>query len=121
MELVHHGEAALERGAVRTAEHDFEQALSLSPHLARAETGLGYVALERSEPSAAISHFKPAASAGHAEALIGLGDAYRRLGRTRAALEAYQKYLKQFPGGSRTSIAQRQIELLQEQVQQAGP
>jgi predicted Zn finger-like uncharacterized protein len=116
MELVRRGEAALERGAVQSAEHAFEQALALSPHLARAETGLGYVALERSQPNLAVTHFRPAAKSGHAEAFIGLGDAYRRLGRSRDALDAYKTYLQRYPTGARSSIAQRQSELLTEQL-----
>ncbi len=116
IELVRRGEASLERGAVQTAEHSFEQALELSPHMPRAETGLGYVALERSEPERAISHFRPAARDGHPEAFIGLGDAYRRLGRSKDALDAYQTYLRRFPKGVRSSIAQRQSELLTEQL-----
>ena len=60
--------------------------------------------------------FRPAARAGNPEALIGLGDAYRRLKRTRDALDAYRQYLKQYPRGENSSIAQRQVELLNEQL-----
>jgi tetratricopeptide (TPR) repeat protein len=116
IELTRLGEAALERGAVQTAERDFQHALELDPHSARARTGLGYVALERGQPELAAAHFKPAARDGRAEALIGLGDAYRRLGRIRDALVAYQTYLHRYPNGTRSSIARRQSELLSEQL-----
>jgi predicted Zn finger-like uncharacterized protein len=114
-ELVRRGERALEDGSVRAAAELFEQALALSPRSPGALTGLGYVALERGHTQVALKRFSPAARAGHGEALIGLGDTFRRIGRTAQALEAYQSYLKRFPRGSRRSIAQRQIELLREQ------
>lgn len=112
------GEAALENGATQTAQRAFEQALKVDPQMARARSGLGYVALERSEPLMAINHFRPAAKQGYAEAWIGLGEAYRRLGRTKDALETYQSYLKRFPRGARRSIAERQVELLSAQLQE---
>jgi predicted Zn finger-like uncharacterized protein len=115
LELVRRGERALEDGSVRAAAELFEQALALSPRSPAALTGLGYVALERGHTQVALKRFAPAARAGHSEALIGLGDTYRRIGRTAQALEAYQTYVKRFPRGSRRSIAQRQIELLREQ------
>jgi tetratricopeptide (TPR) repeat protein len=119
LELVRRGEKALERGAVQVAESAFQRALEIDPQMPRAKTGLGYVALERNQPNAAIAYFRPAAQHGHAEAFIGMGDAYRRLGRTRDALDAYQTYLKRFPDGPRRSIAQHQSELLSEQLESA--
>src|SRR4029079_3184541 len=93
-----------------------ERALEIEPQLWRAKTGLGYLALERNQPNAAIAYFRPAALHGHAEAFIGMGDAYRRIGRKREALDAYDTYLKRFPDGPRRSIAQHQSELLSEQL-----
>jgi predicted Zn finger-like uncharacterized protein len=116
-ELVSKGESALERGAVQQAQQLFEDALAIRPGMARAKTGLGYVALERSQPRQAINHFRPAAKGGNPEALIGLGDAFRRLGRARDALDAYKEYMQRYPRGERRSIAQRQIELLTEQLE----
>jgi predicted Zn finger-like uncharacterized protein len=116
LELVRRGENALERGATQVAQSAFERALEIDPHLWRAKTGLGYLSLERNQPNAAIAYFRPAAQHGHAEALIGLGDALRRIGRTREALDAYNMYLKRFPDGARRSIAQHQSELLSEQL-----
>jgi predicted Zn finger-like uncharacterized protein len=116
-ELASKGESALERGAVEQAQRLFEDALAAQPGMARARTGLGYVALERSQPRQAINYFRPAAKSGNPEALIGLGDAYRRLGRVRDALDAYKQYMQRYPRGERRSIAQRQIELLTEQLE----
>jgi cytochrome c-type biogenesis protein CcmH/NrfG len=117
LDLVRRGEKALERGAVQAAESAFQRALEIDPHMPRAKTGLGYVALERNQPNAAIAYFRPAAQHGHAEAFIGMGDAYRRIGHAREALDAYQTYLKRFPDGPRRSIAQHQSELLSEQLE----
>jgi len=115
-DLVKKGEHALEDGSVRAAQELFEEALTLAPRFPPALTGLGYVALERGQTQIALRRFLPAAKVGYAEALIGLGDTYRRVGRSEEALEAYQTYVKRFPRGSRRSIAQRQIELLREQL-----
>jgi predicted Zn finger-like uncharacterized protein len=119
-ELVKRGERALEDGAVRAAQGHFEEALSLAPNFPPALTGLGYVALERGQTQSALRRFLPAAKVGYGEALIGLGDTYRRVGRSEEALEAYQTYVRRFPRGSRRSIAQRQIELLREQLAGGG-
>jgi predicted Zn finger-like uncharacterized protein len=117
LELVRRGEKALERGAVQVAQSAFERALEIEPQLWRAKTGLGYLALERNQPNAAIAYFRPAALHGHADAFIGMGDAYRKIGRKREALDAYDTYLKRFPDGPRRSIAQHQSELLSEQLE----
>jgi len=116
-DLATRGEALLERGSVPAAARAFEKALELEPGLPRAKVGLGYVALERGQPAHAVGLFRAAAAGGNAEALIGLGDAYRRLGKLRAALTAYRNYVDRFPRGDRGSIARHQIELLSEQLQ----
>jgi predicted Zn finger-like uncharacterized protein len=115
-DLVKRGEHALEDGSVRAAQELFEEALTLAPRFPPALTGLGYVALERGQIQIALRRFLPAAKVGYGEALIGLGDTYRRVGRSEEALEAYQTYVRRFPRGTRRSIAQRQIELLREQL-----
>jgi hypothetical protein len=92
----------------------------LAPNFPPALTGLGYVALERGQTQTALRRFLPAAKVGYGEALIGLGDTYRRVGRSEEALEAYKTYVRRFPRGSRRSIAQRQIELLREQLAGGG-
>jgi len=118
LELARTGENALQHGAVQAAQRAFERALLVEPGMPRALTGLGYVALERGEPNQAIANFRPAATRGSPDAWLGLGDSYRRLGRMRDALAAYKTYEERFPAGSRSSIAQRQIELLTEQLEE---
>lgn len=115
-ELVRKGDSLLERGAIKTAKEAFEKALTLRPGAAPALTGLGYVALEKGDASGAIRLFTPASNAGFGDAFIGLGDAYRQLGRNAEALRAYDSYLNRFPSGPRASIARRQTERLREQV-----
>ena len=109
---VSRGQLLLEQGEVSAAKRMFEQALFIRPSSAQAHTGLGYVALEKGRPQLAVEHFLPAAHAGNLEALIGLGDAYRRLNRPRDALKAYQSYLNREPSGPRSSIARSQVERL---------
>lgn len=115
-ELARKGERLLESGSVSAAKDAFEEALTKVPNLPRARTGLGYVHLERGQVNAALGQFRVAAAAGYPDATIGLGDTYRRLGRLDDALRTYKGYLKRFPRGARRSIAEHQIELLQEQV-----
>ncbi|HKU41076.1 MAG TPA: tetratricopeptide repeat protein, partial [Polyangiales bacterium] len=67
-------------------------------------------------PKLAIEHFNEAKKSGNGEALIGLGDAYRRLNRNRDALRAYQTYVNEHPKGPQLSIARAQIERLSEEA-----
>jgi tetratricopeptide (TPR) repeat protein len=120
-ELARKGERLLESGSVNAAKEAFEGALAKVPSLPRARTGLGYVHLERGQVTAALGQFRSAASGGHSDALIGLGDAYRRLGRFADALRTYKSYLSRFPRGPRRSIAEHQIELLQEHLGKGPP
>jgi tetratricopeptide (TPR) repeat protein len=110
------GQALLESGQVMLAKRMFEQALFLRPSSAAAHTGMGYVALEKGRPQLAAEHFLAAARAGNEDALIGLADAYRRLGRPRDALRSYQNYLNRFPNGKQISIARAQVERLSEEI-----
>jgi regulator of sirC expression with transglutaminase-like and TPR domain len=73
------------------------------------------VALEKGRPQLAAEHFVAATRVGNDDALIGLGDAYRRMSRSRDALRAYQNYLTRNPNGRYASIAQAQVERLSEE------
>jgi len=114
------GQTALEAGAVNIAKRAFEQALFMRPSSAPAHTGLGYVALEKGRSQLAIEHFQAAARGGNDDAYIGLGEAYRRLGRNRDALRAYQNYLTRSPNGGQLSIARAQVERLGEELAKRG-
>ncbi len=110
--LVREGEARLERGQTAAARQSFEAALRSRASGAEALTGLGYVLLNEGNAQGAARQFSSAASNGNGDALIGLGDAYRRLGQREQALEAYRRYLQILPSGSHASVARRQIDLL---------
>lgn len=118
-ELNSAGENLLEDGQPGTAERKFKQALQHLSNSPRARTGLGYVALERNRPRRAVWHFQAARKAGYAEALIGLGEAYRALGRVKAALRSYRRYLALHPNARSASIAARQITLLKARISQS--
>jgi tetratricopeptide (TPR) repeat protein len=109
-------QALLETGQITAAKRHFEQALFVRPNSNQAHTGLGYVALEKNRPQLAIEHFTAAMRSGNDDALIGLGDAYRRLGRNREALRAYQNYLSRKPNGDQVSIARAQVDRLGDEL-----
>ncbi|HJL14136.1 MAG TPA: tetratricopeptide repeat protein, partial [Sandaracinaceae bacterium LLY-WYZ-13_1] len=117
---IRQGDERLERGDVRRASELYEAARRVRPGGSEALTGLGYVALENGDANGAASRFRQAAGQGYAEAYIGLGTAYRRLGRTRDALTAYERYLERLPSGPRASIARRQADELRRQLGEEG-
>ena len=110
--LVREGHTRLERGQVAAARQSFEAALQLRAGTPEAMTGLGYVMLEEGNASGAARQFSSAATNGNGSALIGLGDAYRRLNQREQALEAYRRYLQLLPNGSDANLARRQVEQL---------
>jgi predicted Zn finger-like uncharacterized protein len=109
-DLIRRGEKLLESGAVGRAEQVFRRALQMKPNDPRALTGMGYVEIEKNRAAGAIRYFQPAAGQGYPEAYIGLGDAYRRLGRKTDALRSYEAYVRKRPRGRLASIARAQIE-----------
>jgi cytochrome c-type biogenesis protein CcmH/NrfG len=106
------GEAALRAKQFPRAKRAFERALQLAPASAAAHTGLGYVELHKKHARRAVEHFVVAADAGYGEAWMGLGDAYRRLRRTRDALHAYQNYIARSPNGDGVNAARAQVHRL---------
>lgn len=110
--LVREGQTRLERGQVAAARQAFEAALRIRAGGAEALTGIGYVMLNEGNAQGAVRQFTTAATAGHADALIGLGDAHRRLGQREQALEAYRRYLQVSPSGAHAAMARRHVETL---------
>jgi predicted Zn finger-like uncharacterized protein len=109
---VQKGDKAFQKGDLATARKSYEAALALRGTGSEANTGLGFTLLGEGKAQEAIPHFDRAAGSGYAEANIGLGDAYRRLGQKAAAIEAYKDYLQRLPGGSRVSYVKKQLETL---------
>jgi predicted Zn finger-like uncharacterized protein len=119
--LIRRGERSLERGKMSAARKDFERALEQRPGAPEALTGLGYVALDQGSIGAAAEKFRTAAKASYADAYIGLGEAYRKLGRTEDALAAYERYLERWPGGSSASVARAQVSSLRASSSRTAP
>ncbi|MDD9940308.1 MAG: zinc-ribbon domain-containing protein [Myxococcales bacterium] len=119
--LAAQGERLLERGMTTRAMRAFEAALELDPDSLRSQTGLAYVYLERGRLFQASRLFRRTSRAGYPDAYIGLGATLRKLKRTKGALHAYRTYARRFPNGRSVSIAQRQIQLLEEQQEKGTP
>ncbi|MBX3251458.1 MAG: tetratricopeptide repeat protein, partial [Myxococcales bacterium] len=113
---VRRGEQLLDGGDLDGAQSHFELALQQRPGGAEALTGLGHVALRRGNAAEAARHFRPAARNDYGDAYIGLGDAYRRMGRTDEALQTYRAYLASRPNGPLASVARQHIANLEAQA-----
>jgi predicted Zn finger-like uncharacterized protein len=112
------GETFLASHANHRARAFFEAALQQRPNDARAKNGLGFIALNAHDYASAAREFETAADAGSAEAMIGLGEAYRRLRRDGDALRTYQRYLQR--GGPDAAIARHWVEVLTETLHGPG-
>ncbi len=106
------GDQLFSRGDLSGAQAAYKSALDLRATGSEAHSGLGFALLADGRSKDAIGHFDRAASSGFAEANIGLGDAYRKLGQKSNAIEAYQNYLDRLPSGSKASYARTHIEAL---------
>ena len=82
----------LQSGDARGAERSFTAALKASPDFYPAEAGLGYTAIARKDPDAALQHFDRAVVANprYAPALAGRGDALLALGKRDLALKSFE-------------------------------
>ena len=81
------GIALLERGDEERAEAMFRKAADARPKRPEPHTNLGYCAHSRKRYGKAVEHFQRALRlrGGYADALYGLGNAYRAMGRTQQA------------------------------------
>lgn len=82
----------LQAGDLRAAERDFELVLKEAPAFFPSRAALGYVALARKEPKAALGHFDRAleTEGKYAPALVGRGEAQLALGNRPAALASFE-------------------------------
>ena len=108
--VIRRGERVLQRGAIARAQKLFGLALEKRPDEPRALTGMGWVEIKKKRPTKALSYFLPAAKQGYPKAFLGLGYAYRKLGRKLDSLSAYESYLQLRPRGRSASIAKTRIE-----------
>lgn len=104
------GDSLLKKGDMAGAQQAFEQAVALRGTGSEANSGLGAVLLAQGQTKEAIPYLTRAANNGFAEASVGLGDAYRKLGQKDAAIEAYETYLARLPKGARASYVKLQLE-----------
>jgi predicted Zn finger-like uncharacterized protein len=116
---IERGQAFLNGDQIGAAKHMFEQALVIRPNSPQAHVGLGYVALEKGRPQLAAEHFSIAARSGNDEALVGLGETFRRLGRPRDAIRSYQNYISKNPQGAQVGNARAQAERITAELQNA--
>ncbi|MGE3629201.1 MAG: tetratricopeptide repeat protein, partial [Sandaracinaceae bacterium] len=114
------GDEQVDRGNAARAGEFYEAARTVRPSGSEALTGLGYVALEQGNPAGAVTKFRQAAQQGYAEAYIGLGAAYQRLGRSQDALTAYERYLERLPSGPRAATARQHVDELRRQLGSGG-
>jgi tetratricopeptide (TPR) repeat protein len=82
----------LQSGDLRAAERNFTSSLKLAPAFYPAEAGLGYVALARKSPEAALQHFDRAVVANprYVPALVGRGEALLATGDRDMALKSFE-------------------------------
>lgn len=104
------GEQLFSRGDLSGAKAAFETAVGLRASGSEANSGLGSVLLGMGQTREALPYLSRAASNGFAEASVGLGDAYRKLGEKDEAIEAYETYLARLPKGLRANYVQLQLE-----------
>jgi tetratricopeptide (TPR) repeat protein len=85
----------LQVGDTRAADRQLNAIVKVVPGFYPAEAALGYSALARKDGGTAVAHFDRALSlaANYAPALAGKGEALLTLGRTDAALEAFEAAL----------------------------
>ncbi|MDO9015799.1 MAG: zinc-ribbon domain-containing protein [Deltaproteobacteria bacterium] len=119
--LVRDADTLQHAGRTSLARERYQQALAVRATGSEALTGLGFVELDQNAVGAAISRFRQALASNprYSEAYIGLGEAYSQQRSYGQAVQAYQQYLTINPGGSRSEMARRQIESLQERMNAA--
>jgi tetratricopeptide (TPR) repeat protein len=115
------GWAFLQSGDLKTAEHEFGNALKTTPAFYPAETSLGYVELARKDPKAALPHFDRALELApeHVDvsALVGRGESLVAVSREAEAVGAFSAALAADP--SLVDLAPR-IEVLKFRAVEQG-
>jgi predicted Zn finger-like uncharacterized protein len=115
------GGQLLSRGDIAGARQAFEAAVAQRASGSEANSGLGSVLLALGQTREAIPYLERAASSGFADASVGLGDAYRKLGQNEEAAEAYETYLARMPKGSRANYVRLQLEGLGKRAKPSEP
>ena len=105
-----------DRGKSEKALDLYGQAVEIDPDNATALAGRGWCYLDMSQYAPAEASFQEALErqAGHAEALMGLGETYRYQGRKADAVKYYERYLALHPEGDDAVAARNAISQLKE-------
>jgi len=121
--LLERADRLSENGDCKRAMDLYNDALDINPGGVAALTGLGYCHVEFRQFASAHAKFRAALgiSPRYQDALIGVAEAYRFQGLTDQAVQAYRRYLSHHPGGSKATMATRQIEMLGGGASGAGP
>ena len=107
--LVNAATIYLMSGDRERASASFAEALTIDPTLARAHNGLGVIAAERKDYSAAIDHWQRAVAldSGDYQTLFNLGDLLITLGRPAEARPYWERYLAVAPPGLEATDRER--------------
>ncbi|MCU0691063.1 MAG: tetratricopeptide repeat protein, partial [Polyangiaceae bacterium] len=89
----------------------YRRALDIDPKQAEAHYNLGYLMLERGDPSTAVTFFQAAIAAdpSFADAHFNLAMAYEHLGNVQSARPYWRRYVELEPRGTWTEIARRHL------------
>jgi predicted Zn finger-like uncharacterized protein len=103
-----------QKGQTRKALQAYDSALELKPEDSEALTGKGICFLDDGAYGAAINWFHRAlkSNSRHADAIMGLAEAYKYRGDNPQAVRFYQRYLEAFPAGPEAAVARRNLKEL---------
>lgn len=104
----------LMRGRAAKALNLYEQAARANTRSPEPLAGMGWSYVNLKKPHIAVLKFQQALtkSPRYGDAYIGLGKAYRMMGKSREALRAYERDLELHPAGPSASIARNAIRSL---------
>jgi len=105
---------ALMEGRAAQALEEYERASELNTRSPEPRAGIGWAYINMKKPHIAVLKFQEALRKNprYGDAYIGLGKAYRMLGRINDAIQAYERYLQLHPNGPSASIARNALRLL---------
>jgi predicted Zn finger-like uncharacterized protein len=112
--LLAQAERLRSKGDVSRALELYGRVADEDPRNSAALTGRGlcYLDLSQYPPAAASFEAALAISPDDADALLGLGEAYRSQGRDADALRYYERYLEKHPDGDEAAVARNAIQEL---------
>lgn len=112
---------AQERGKTADAITLFEKVIVQEPSNIDALSGLGYAYLDRGSYGQAVTKFKRALSANarFGPAVIGMAQTYKSMGQPNEAIKWFKKYINTNPQGRHAGMAQRNLDELIDDSQDA--